>query len=545
MDRGSAGIRTLAAASLAAASLLAFAAAAFGAAGEPDPSFGNNGFTILDEPVFNNESLNDVVVQPDGKILGAGAQGNSSGFLLARFNADGTPDQTFGEGGIRVEPDTGKPGDPRAINGIVQRSDGKIVAVGFGVGEKADVFEFARFRPDGTLDPEFGTGGLAPVPVEPAGNAFAVAQAPDGSVVAAGDNGPGNRAVVVRVTENGLPDAGFNGTGIQFVDVPESLSEFAGSVRVLASGATLIGGFAENGAFLAELDKAGKPVNTFGENGIAVHDLGTNGESFGGFEDLRVLPDGRILAAGTTEAKMNDFELVVARFTPSGALDPSFADGGVFRLNPTPLEDEGFAMQVLPDGRILVAGERENSEVGGNGDTWLVRLTPEGRLDPSFGEGGEGAGALPGRDAAFGLAVQPDGRAVIAGRAVEESGKLLVGRFTADTGATGTPEARAPRCAGRPATIVGTKAADRLRGTRRADVIVTLGGNDRVKAAAGNDLVCAGAGKDVVKGGKGHDLLFGGPGPDRLFGGPARDRCNGGAGRRDRSSGCERLRKLP
>ena len=71
----------------------------------PDPTFGTGGFTVLDEPVGINESLSDVVVQPDGKILGAaGAGAAPTGFLLARFNADGTPDGGFGNGGIRVEP---------------------------------------------------------------------------------------------------------------------------------------------------------------------------------------------------------------------------------------------------------------------------------------------------------------------------------------------------------------------------------------------------------------------------------------------------------
>jgi Tol biopolymer transport system component len=74
---------------------------------------------------------------------------------------------------------------------------------------------------------------------------------------------------------------------------------------------------------------------------------------------------------------------------------------------------------------------------------------------------------------------------------------------------------RAPRCAGRRATIVGTPGRDRLRGTRRADVIVALGGNDRVTAGRGRDLVC---------GGRGNDRLFGGRGRDRLIGGPGRDR---------------------
>ena len=112
-------------------------------------------------------------------------------------------------------------------------------------------------------------------------------------------------------------------------------------------------------------------------------------------------------------------------------------------------------------------------------------------------------------------------------------------------GGAGTPPATggqtakpAPRCAGKPATIVGTPRRDVLRGTRRADVIVSLGGNDRIKAGRGNDKVCSGSGKDVVFGQAGNDRLLGGAGADRLLGGAGRDACRP-LGRVDRAS-CER-----
>jgi hypothetical protein len=83
---------------------------------------------------------------------------------------------------------------------------------------------------------------------------------------------------------------------------------------------------------------------------------------------------------------------------------------------------------------------------------------------------------------------------------------------------------RSPRCAGKPATHIGTKARDRIRGTGRRDVIVGLAGNDRLLGRAGNDLLCGGKGRDRLAGGKGRDRLLGGPGRDRLRGGPGRDR---------------------
>ena len=110
-------------------------------------------------------------------------------------------------------------------------------------------------------------------------------------------------------------------------------------------------------------------------------------------------------------------------------------------------------------------------------------------------------------------------------------------------------------CAGRTATLLGTPLGETIRGTRRRDVIVALGGNDTIRGRGkrdvicglggrdrifgnrGNDIVRGGKRRDQLFGGKGRDRLFGGPGRDRLFGGPGRDRCRGGAGR-DRISSC-------
>ena len=90
---------------------------------------------------------------------------------------------------------------------------------------------------------------------------------------------------------------------------------------------------------------------------------------------------------------------------------------------------------------------------------------------------------------------------------------------------------RGPRCGGRVATIVGTPGRDRLRGTRRADVIVGLGGRDLIRGRGGRDIICGRKGNDRLFGGRGNDLLIGGKGRDKLFGGPGRDRLKGGRGR--------------
>ncbi|MCJ7726444.1 MAG: trypsin-like serine protease, partial [Acidimicrobiia bacterium] len=93
-------------------------------------------------------------------------------------------------------------------------------------------------------------------------------------------------------------------------------------------------------------------------------------------------------------------------------------------------------------------------------------------------------------------------------------------------------------CDGRPATIIGTEAADFLTGTDGPDVIAGLGGSDQIDAFGGDDVVCGGAGNDritagdgddTVWAGTGSDLVHGDAGDDALWGESGNDRLSGGA----------------
>ena len=150
-----------------------------------------------------------------------------------------------------------------------------------------------------------------------------------------------------------------------------------------------------------------------------------------------------------------------------------------------------------------------------------------------------------------GSRIQPDGRAVISGGSRSKgSDKLLVGRFTPDPepvkvsliATQGALRGQETRRSSAPPS------AEKLKGTKKADVIAGLGGNDRISALAGNDIVCGGKGKDMIDRGKGKDELLGeegedtlkgGNGKDKLLGGPGQDLCNGGDGKDAKAGGCE------
>jgi uncharacterized delta-60 repeat protein len=130
--------------------------------------------------------VNALIRLANGKLVAAGWALGPTGtfdFALARYNPDGTLDPTFGTGG------TVTTGLELAFALVVQ-ADGKLVAAGL-VGLVGSDFALARYNPDGTLDPSFGTGGTVTTDFAGADDAaHALAVQADGKLVAAGEAGP-------------------------------------------------------------------------------------------------------------------------------------------------------------------------------------------------------------------------------------------------------------------------------------------------------------------------------------------------------------------
>lgn len=503
------------------------AAGALGAAGGRDASFGANGFTTI-SVAGNNEFLEEVVVLENGKILAAGGSGGPpapAGFTLVRLLRNGAPDPAFGTGGVQIQPDTG-PLSPRSLAAIEMQTDGKIVGAGLGRGPGGnDAFGFARYLADGTPDTTFGDNGIRIVQPTMSGDARDVAPTPNGGVIAVGGQGSGQVAIV-KLTSGGDPDTAFGPGGIRSLDVPGGSGETGNAVRVLADGTILIGGSADTGAFLAKLEPDGDPIAGFGTAGIATFNFGDNplnptGEIFA----VAPLPGGGVAAAGDNFISGNDRDAVVLKAVSNGSPDQAFGTNGQVHLNPTAGSDSAFDLVRVED-RLLAAGQRDVSDADSTRGVWLFRLLRGGALDATFGAGGQRVHkASPKDSGAFGLALQPDGRPVIAGTVIPEGEnftQLLVGRFQAD-----------PTCFGRLPTVRGTGRRDVLRGTRGRDVIVGLAGPDVIRSFTGRDLICSGAGPDRVLSGRGRDRID--------AGGGRRDFCNGGQGR-DQLLRCERRR---
>jgi uncharacterized delta-60 repeat protein len=342
------------------------------------------------------------------------------------------------------------------------------------------------------------------------------------------------------------------GTGMSRPDF--GANEFGNAVAVQPDGKILLAGTSFAGTppdFIVArfLNPQGTGDPSFGSaNGGTLVDFG--GSDFGNAMVLQ--PDGKILLAGTTDVNGRD-EFAAARLLSDGSPDNSFGQAGKAIIDLGGI-DHANAMTLQTDGKIILAGDRIT---GTAADIAVVRLQPNGTLDSTFGQGGKSIIDLGRNETANAVALQSDGKLILAGASTPSAGSdLLVVRLLGDpaagggssgggsggggtggggTGGGGTGVGaggtKIPRCAGRKATIIGTNRADKLKGTNGPDVIVGLGGNDTISGGRGNDLICGGDGNDRIDGGAGNDTLFGQAGRDQLFGGPGRDKLNGGPGK--------------
>ncbi|MCB5165406.1 hypothetical protein LG634_11260 [Streptomyces bambusae] len=170
------------------------------------------------------------------------------------------------------------------------------------------------------------------------------------------------------------------------------------------------------------------PDPGFGRDGRVLTDLAGTED----VQDLAVQADGRILTVGTRWAAGRPGDFAVVRHRPDGALDRGFGTGGA-ALADLGGDDVADGAAVQRDGRILVVG-RSSGPGRGCCRFAVARLLPDGRPDPGFGTGGRVLAAFPGGTAeAHAVAVRPDGRIVVAGRAGPDFALL---RLRAD----GTPD---------------------------------------------------------------------------------------------------------
>ncbi len=370
--------------------------------GSLDTTFGSGGIvaTGVGTRVFGT------AVQSNGKVVMAGESGagSSADVLIARFNASGSLDRSFGSGGIVRGPAiAGSPGS--IARAVAVESDGKLVVVGSATdtsGSYADGLVVERYNSNGSLDTSFGVGGVVAVLTGSSfGNGYAVAIQADGKIVAtgsasaAGRGGTAPRVAVIRLNATGRLDTGFGVGGIDVLDLgPYS---YALAVALQTDGKVVIAGSGSPGqqgqdALIARLTTSGALDPGFAGSGSYTHQYAQSSSS-SGFNAVAVLSNGRIVAAGSSANGNSADDTLVVRFSPSGAPDSSFGSKGVvytssavnWSFGATPATPGAYAILTAPNGDVVLAGSYAN---GVTTYATLWALTPNGQLDAGFGLSG-------------------------------------------------------------------------------------------------------------------------------------------------------------
>jgi uncharacterized delta-60 repeat protein len=383
-----------------------------------------------------------VQIQSDGKIVAAGE--GLHNFALARYNTNGSLDPTFGNGGKVVT--TFGLNHQESVKAMAIQPDGKIVAVGStGILDSTTYeghFAVARYNANGTLDTTFGPShnGLVTTSIVANDTASAVVIQPDGKIVVAGQGGsqaplysPSSTLsnALVRYNSDGTLDSSFGQGGIltptfvsgasqYFYDV--ALESVNGTPEIVVAGAVPS---PYSDVVVARFNLNGSLDTSFGSGGSVI--LGAQAIAFNGGR-LAIQSDGKIIEAGSS----SNHQGAVARFNVNGQLDPTFNPNG-----PTPgvaiiagAAGGGFWRgAVQPDGKIVAAG------IGPSYQMLLSRLNADGSPDPTFGTNGVVLDPLIGGAFARSVAIQSDGKIVTVGQATSSTTSgvaLAVARFLGD-----------------------------------------------------------------------------------------------------------------
>jgi uncharacterized delta-60 repeat protein len=284
-----------------------------------------------------------------------------------------------------------------------------VLAAGLGVG--------VALAGSGGLDPSFGTGGTTVLERPTSTYPTPTALTPSGKIVVVSTS-IGGGIVVSRRLPDGAPDPTFNGSGQAVIEEPGVPS--ASALAVQPDGKIILVGFRTEGEEEAATvwrlkadGGSGAPNDaldpTFANKGLAV--IKTFTHTVGAA--VAIQPNGMIDVAGRGFNTTGPNKVAVWRLTERGAPDLSFGTGGTAEISDGK-EDSANAIALQSDGKIVLAGSTSLATSVNDAVVWRLKADGGG-LDPTFDTDGQADVDSGGDETATGVALQSDGKIVIAG----------------------------------------------------------------------------------------------------------------------------------
>lgn len=388
---------------------------------------------------LNNYQANNfrkLLVQPDGKIIGVGEvdnrdSGTSSDFLVARYNADGTPDTSFGDFDSSTLQRRGytttafSTAQDRAESAVLQ-PDGKIIAGG--IVDPIGSWGIARYNTDGTLDPTFDGDGMMTINVGSSSVKSIVIQS-DGKILLVG----APNFTIARLNTDGSLDPTFgsggkltvnpstnkNGSGYPWSIVIQRIPAITGEERIVVGGWAASGTSAASTYALMRFKPSGAIDTSFGSNGRVLTSFFGKGDQA---RNIIIDASNRILASGMVRPLncSDNIDFGLARYSQNGVLDPGFSGDGKLTTDVYGGSNSPYGSMLQSDGKIVVSG---NSRYTRNSasfyDFTLIRYNDDGTADSTFGPGFHGAGVV--------TTQFPDGDSNSIYSVVEQNGTIVAG----------------------------------------------------------------------------------------------------------------------
>ena len=272
-----------------------------------------------------------------------------AGSLDTSFNTTGIVTTDFAVGAVAAE------NFDKVTGVVIQTADGKIVAAGTCADLNVGVWRFclARYNADGSLDGTFGSAGKVTTSIGGLDDdeAGAAALQTDGKIVVAGTcktSSGGFDFCLVRYNTNGSLDTSFGAGGKVSTDFGSG--NFANALA-LKDGKIVVAGKCSGAFCLARYNESDGSLDiSFGVGGKVTTPIGTFDEAHA----VAIQTDGKIVAAGFCYGS-TDYHFCLARYNADGSLDPAFGIGGKV-ITPISTQDVANALAIQADGNIVVAG---------------------------------------------------------------------------------------------------------------------------------------------------------------------------------------------
>ncbi|MBL7940834.1 MAG: hypothetical protein JNL43_15845 [Flavobacteriales bacterium] len=318
--------------------------------GTLDPLFGEGGVASTAEWDEGDGQFWAMDLLSDGSILVAMSGGPGGGGKLVKYLGDGTLDAGFGIGGV-VQLANG------SIRCLSIASNGAIYAAGYSLSGLSMV---ARFLADGTPDDTYANSGFNAVDLTDGNQSVSCMDVfSDGSVLVGGSiTGPAPDFVsdcyVLRFDPEGALDPDFHDAGIHIFSMAPDDGEGVNLVKFLADGRTVIAGYAHQPNFVTETfvlrgSFTDEPDPTWGGDGSVVVGHGSGG--------VYIAPDGSCMHGTFTYSGL-DVGIVVQKYLTSGTPDASFGSNGLSLIPiPAPYISAIVSPKVVqPNGMLLLSG---------------------------------------------------------------------------------------------------------------------------------------------------------------------------------------------